>query len=76
MICSSVNLEPYVVRPSSVGGLSPILEEFSGLRSHGFADERSESIRCYVRNYTRDDVPLAADRADDWRFAGANAAGS
>jgi len=28
-----VNLEPFIVRPSSVGGLYPVPEEFSGLRS-------------------------------------------
>jgi hypothetical protein len=33
MICSSVNLEPFIVLPSSVGGLYPIPEEFLGLRS-------------------------------------------
>ena len=41
-----------------------------------FADERGESIRYYVRDYPRDHIPLAADRAHDWSFAGADTPGS
>ena len=39
---------------------------------HGFADERGESGRIHVRDYTRNNISLAADSADDWRFAGAS----
>ena len=42
----------------------------------GFAYERSESGGIHVRDHARDNIPLAADRADDWSFAGTNAARS
>ncbi|MDQ6867650.1 MAG: hypothetical protein M3178_04330 [Pseudomonadota bacterium] len=42
----------------------------------GFADERGERSGSHVRNYPRDDIPFPANRADDWRLAGTNAARS
>jgi hypothetical protein len=33
MICSSVNLDRFIVRPLPVAGLYPFLEAFYGLRS-------------------------------------------
>jgi hypothetical protein len=33
MICSSVNLDRFIVRPLQGDGLYPFLEEFAGLRS-------------------------------------------
>src|ERR1700730_658516 len=42
----------------------------------GFADERGESGGIHVRDYTRDNIPLAADSADDRCFAGTDAASS
>jgi hypothetical protein len=42
----------------------------------GFADERGKSIGGDVRDYARDHIAIAADCADDWRFAGADAASS
>ena len=38
------------------------------------ADKCGESIGIDVRNYARDNIPLATNGADDWRFARANAA--
>jgi hypothetical protein len=43
---------------------------------HGFADERGESIGTHVRDYTRDNIALAADRANDRRFARTDASRS
>ena len=43
---------------------------------HRFADERGESGGIHVRDYARNDVPLATDSADDWRFARAGTSGS
>jgi hypothetical protein len=40
----------------------------------GFANERGESIGIDIRDHARNDIPLAADRPDDRRFAGTNAA--
>jgi len=42
----------------------------------GFANKGGESGGIYIRNHARDHIPLAADGADDWRFARTNAAGS
>jgi hypothetical protein len=43
---------------------------------HRFADEGGESGGIHVRDHARNDVALAADRADDWSFTGADAAGA
>jgi hypothetical protein len=43
---------------------------------YGFADEGGESGGIHVRNHAGDDIPLAADRADDRSFAGTDAARS
>jgi hypothetical protein len=42
----------------------------------GFADECGESVGTDVRNYARDNIALAADSADNRRFAGADATGA
>jgi hypothetical protein len=42
----------------------------------GFADERGESGGIHIRDYARNHVTFPTDGADDWRFAGAYAAGS
>ena len=42
----------------------------------GFADERGESGSPDVRDHARNHIALAANGADDWRFAGTNATGS
>ena len=42
----------------------------------GFANERGESGGIDIRDHARNHIALAADSADDWSFAGANAAGS
>src|ERR1700730_9711080 len=42
----------------------------------GFGDERSESVGIDIRDEPRNHISLAADGADDWSFAGTNAAGS
>jgi hypothetical protein len=39
-----------------------------------FADEGGESFGIDIRDHARNDVTLAADRADDWRLAGPDAA--
>jgi hypothetical protein len=41
-----------------------------------FADERGEGIGTDIRDYPCDHIPLAADGADNWRFAGTDAASS
>jgi len=41
---------------------------------HRFADEGGESGGIHVRDYARNHISLAADSADDWRFAGTDAA--
>jgi hypothetical protein len=43
---------------------------------YGFADECGESVRTDISDNASDDVSLAADRADDWGFSGADAASS
>jgi len=40
---------------------------------HRFADERSEGSGIHVRDYPCDHIALAANRADDWSFAGTDA---
>ena len=40
----------------------------------GFADEGGESGGIHVCDHARDNISLAADSADDWRFAGTDAA--
>ena len=45
------------------------------LMGNGFANERVERCSLDVRDYPRDHIALAADGADDWSFAGTNAAG-
>jgi hypothetical protein len=42
----------------------------------GLADERGEDIGSYVRDHARNHIALAADRADDWGFAGTDATSS
>jgi hypothetical protein len=42
----------------------------------GFANEGGQSVGIDIRNYARNHIALAADRADDWSFAGTNAASS
>jgi hypothetical protein len=42
----------------------------------GFADERGESVGSDIRDHARNHISLAADDADDRRFAGTDAAGS
>ena len=46
------------------------------LVGNGFADEGGESIGIDIRDHARNHVALAADRADDWGFAGTDAASS
>jgi hypothetical protein len=41
---------------------------------NGFADEGGESSRINISDHARNHISLAADRADDRRFAGTNAA--
>ena len=41
-----------------------------------FVNEGSKSGRIHVRDYARDNISLAADCTDDWRFAGTYAASS
>jgi hypothetical protein len=41
-----------------------------------FPDEGGESGGSHVRNYTRDNISLTADGADDWSFAGTDATSS
>jgi hypothetical protein len=41
-----------------------------------FADERGESSGIHVCDHARNDIALAADRADDWGLAGTDAPGS
>jgi hypothetical protein len=43
---------------------------------HRFADERGKSGGIHVRDHARNNISLAAYGADDWRFAGTDAAGS
>jgi hypothetical protein len=40
----------------------------------GFADEGGESAGSNIRDHARNHIALPADGADDWRFAGTNAA--
>ena len=49
--------------------------EQADLVRDGFAHECGERIGADVLNDASHDIALAADSADDWRFAGANAAG-
>jgi hypothetical protein len=42
----------------------------------GFADKRGKSIEIDVRDNTSNPITLAADGANDWRFAGTDATGS
>jgi hypothetical protein len=41
-----------------------------------FADEGGENGGIHVRDYARNHIVLATDSADDWSFAGTNAAGT
>jgi hypothetical protein len=43
---------------------------------HRFADEGGESGGIHVRDHARNNIALAADRADDWGFAGTDASRS
>ena len=43
---------------------------------YGFADECGESCGIHVRDNARNHISLAADGPYDWRFAGADSAGS
>ena len=43
MICSSVNLERFIVRPLPGAGLYPFLEEVQGLRSFNLANPTATS---------------------------------
>jgi hypothetical protein len=40
----------------------------------GFANERGERIGSDIRNHARNNIAFAADSADDWSFAGTDAA--
>jgi hypothetical protein len=47
-------------------------EQANSMR-HCFANEGGESGGIHIRDYERNNISLAADRTDDWRFAGTNA---
>jgi hypothetical protein len=71
---SMINSRVWIVLIERIVGWILIGTKQADSVRHRFADERGENGGIHVRDYPRNVIPLAADSADDWRFAGANAA--